>query len=123
GERRPKTARAARTNRPLELPAALRGKGQTPEGRRRRDLCRHYGQRLGAERLADEATRAPAQPHLVDARAGAHPRCAGGAAAASSHLATYVAGAARVAGRAWLERSGTKQWRDARAGAARRRSR
>jgi hypothetical protein len=58
GERRPQTARAARTNSPLELPAALRGKGQTPEGRRWRDLCRHYGSRLGPERLADEGTRA-----------------------------------------------------------------
>ena len=58
GERRPQTARAHRTNSPLELPATLRGKGQTPEGRRWRDLCRHYGSRLGPERLADEATRA-----------------------------------------------------------------
>ena len=58
GERRPQTARAHRTNSPLELPAALRGRGQTPEGRRWRDLCRHYGSRLGPERLADEATRA-----------------------------------------------------------------
>jgi hypothetical protein len=58
GERRPQTARAHRTNSPLELPAALRGKGQTPEGRRWRDLCRYYGGKLGAERLTDEATRA-----------------------------------------------------------------
>jgi hypothetical protein len=58
GERRPQTARAHRTNSPLELPAALRGKGQTSEGRRWRDLCHHYGGKLGAERLADEATRA-----------------------------------------------------------------
>ena len=58
GERRPQTARAHRTNSPLELPATLRGKGQTPEGRRWRDLCRHYAGKLGAERLADEATRA-----------------------------------------------------------------
>ena len=58
GERRPQTARAHRTNHPLELPAALRGKGQTPEGRRWRDFCRHWGGRLGPERLADEATRA-----------------------------------------------------------------
>jgi hypothetical protein len=58
GERRPQTARAHRTNSPLELPAALRGRGQSPEGRRWRDLCRHYGGKLGAERLADEATRA-----------------------------------------------------------------
>jgi hypothetical protein len=58
GERRPQTARARRTNFPLELPARLRGRGQTSEGRRWRDLCRHYGSRLGPERLADEATRA-----------------------------------------------------------------
>jgi hypothetical protein len=58
GQRRPQTARSRRTNSPLELPAALRGKGQSPEGRRWRDLCRFYGSRLGPERLADEATRA-----------------------------------------------------------------
>jgi hypothetical protein len=58
GERRPQTARAHRTNSPLELPATLRGKGQTPEGRRWRDLCHHYGGKLGPERLVDEATRA-----------------------------------------------------------------
>jgi hypothetical protein len=48
--------RAARTNQPLALPAGMRSR--SPEGRRWRDLCRHYGNRLGAERLADEATRA-----------------------------------------------------------------
>jgi len=58
GERRPQAPRAARTNRPLELPVALRGKGQTSEGRRWRDLCRFYGNKLAAERLADEGTRA-----------------------------------------------------------------
>jgi hypothetical protein len=58
GERRPQTARAARTNHPLEPPAALRGRGQSAEFRRWRDLCHHFGQRLGPKRLADEATRA-----------------------------------------------------------------
>ena len=58
GQQRPQTARSRRTNSPLELPEALRGKGQTSEGRRWRDLCRFYGSRLGPERLADEATRA-----------------------------------------------------------------
>jgi hypothetical protein len=58
GQRRPQTARAKRTNSPLELPEALRGRGQSPEGRRWRDLCRFYGNKLGAERLADEGTRA-----------------------------------------------------------------
>jgi hypothetical protein len=58
GERRPQTARAHRTNSPLEPPAALRGRGQSPEGRRWRDLCRHYGGKLGAESLADEGIRA-----------------------------------------------------------------
>jgi hypothetical protein len=58
GEKRPQTGRAKRTNFPLEPPAALRGKGNTPAGRRWRDLCRFYGNRLGAERLKDEATRA-----------------------------------------------------------------
>jgi hypothetical protein len=58
GEKRPQTARARRTNYPLEPPAALRGKGQSPEFRRWRDLCRFYGQRLGAERLKDEGARA-----------------------------------------------------------------
>src|SRR5262249_27446783 len=56
--RRPQTARAARTNSPLEPPEHLRGKGHTAAGRRWRDLCRFYGNRLGASRLADEATRA-----------------------------------------------------------------
>ena len=58
GERRPHTAYAWRTNHPLELPAALRGKGHTPIGRRWRDLCRHWGNKLGPERLRDEGTRA-----------------------------------------------------------------
>jgi hypothetical protein len=58
GERRPQTARAARTNSPLEPPEALRGKGHTPIGRRWRDLCCYYGNRLGAARLYDEGTRA-----------------------------------------------------------------
>jgi hypothetical protein len=58
GEKRPQTRRARRTNTPLELPAALRGKGNSPEGRRWRDLCRYYGNKLGTQRLADEATRA-----------------------------------------------------------------
>jgi hypothetical protein len=58
GEIRPLTARARRTNSPLDLPATLRGKGQTPEGRRWRDLCRHYGSKIGNERLADEGIRA-----------------------------------------------------------------
>jgi hypothetical protein len=59
GEKRPQTARARRTNFPLEPPAALRSKGQnSSEYRRWKDLCRHYGQRLGPQRLADEAVRA-----------------------------------------------------------------
>ena len=58
GEKRPQTARARRTNFPLEPPEALRGRGQSPEGRRWTDLCRAWGQRLGHERLADEGTRA-----------------------------------------------------------------
>jgi hypothetical protein len=58
GERRPQTAKARRTNSPLEPPAALRGKGQSAEYRRWNDLCRHYGTRLGSKRLADEGTRA-----------------------------------------------------------------
>jgi hypothetical protein len=48
--------RAARTNNPLVPPAGV--PARSPEGRRWRDLCRHYGSKLGAERLRDEATRA-----------------------------------------------------------------
>ena len=58
GERRPQTACAHRTNSPLELPATLRGKGETPEGRRWRDLVRHWGNKLGPQCLRDEGTRA-----------------------------------------------------------------
>jgi hypothetical protein len=58
GERRPQTARAARTNDPLALPEALRGRGQSPEGRRWRDLAAHFAARLGKERMQSEATRA-----------------------------------------------------------------
>jgi hypothetical protein len=47
--------RAARTNNPLALPAGMRSR--SPQGRRWRDLCHAWGQRLGPERLADEATR------------------------------------------------------------------
>jgi hypothetical protein len=43
----------------------LRGKGQSPEYRRWKDLCRHYEQRIGVKRLADEATRALLL-HLID---------------------------------------------------------
>jgi hypothetical protein len=42
GERRPQTARAGRTNDPFALPEALRGRGQSSEGRRWRDLARAY---------------------------------------------------------------------------------
>ena len=56
GERRPQTARAARTNDPLELPPGVRG--QSPEGRRWRDLAAHYSTRLGAERMNREDIRA-----------------------------------------------------------------
>jgi hypothetical protein len=48
--------RSARTNNPLMCPPGL--DPRSSRGRRWRDLCRHYGQRLGAERLVDEATRA-----------------------------------------------------------------
>lgn len=48
--------RAARTNNPLAPPAGL--DPRSPEGRRWRDLARYFGQRLGAERLRDEAQRA-----------------------------------------------------------------
>jgi hypothetical protein len=48
--------RAARTNNPLAVPKGVGAR--TPEGRRWRDLCRVWGQRLGPERLRDEATRA-----------------------------------------------------------------
>lgn len=55
GEKRPQTARAARTNDPLELPQGVRG--QSPEGRRWRDLAAHYSARLGAERMEREDVR------------------------------------------------------------------
>jgi hypothetical protein len=53
---RPAFVRAARTNNPLVPPAGV--PARSSQGRRWRDLCRHYGGRLGPERLADEATRA-----------------------------------------------------------------
>ena len=56
GERRPQTARARRSNAPLELPPGLRG--QSPEGRRWRDLAEHYSTRLGTERMNREDIRA-----------------------------------------------------------------
>jgi hypothetical protein len=58
GERRPQTARAARSNDPLALPEALRGRGQSPEGRRWRDLAAHYSAQLGSQRMKREEVRA-----------------------------------------------------------------
>jgi hypothetical protein len=51
---RPRVLRAKRTNHPLVPPRGL----SLTEGRRWRDLCRFYGVKLGAQRLADEAVRA-----------------------------------------------------------------
>ena len=48
--------RARRTNHPLVPPASLRPR--SPQARRWADLVRHWGPRLGAERLADESVRA-----------------------------------------------------------------
>jgi hypothetical protein len=58
GEHRPQTARAARTNDPLALPKTLRGRGQSPQGRRWRDLARAYSAQLGPERMQREDVRA-----------------------------------------------------------------
>ena len=56
GERRPQTGRAARTNHPLVLPPGLNG--QSPAGRRWRDLVEHYSVQLGPERMRNESIRA-----------------------------------------------------------------
>lgn len=56
GERRPQTARARRSNAPLELPSGIHG--QSPEGRRWRDLATHYSTQLGAEHMKREDVRA-----------------------------------------------------------------
>lgn len=55
GEKRPQTARAARTNDPLSLPPGVRG--QSPRGRRWRDLAAYYSTLLGAERMKQEEVR------------------------------------------------------------------
>jgi hypothetical protein len=55
GERRPQTARAARTNDPLRLPEGLHG--LSPQARRWRDLVNAYSAKLG-ERMKDEHVRA-----------------------------------------------------------------
>jgi hypothetical protein len=54
GERRPQTARAARTNDPLRLPEGLHG--LSPQARRWRDLINAYSAKLG-ERMKDEHVR------------------------------------------------------------------
>jgi hypothetical protein len=56
GERRPQTARAARTNDPLGLPDGLHG--QSPAARRWRDLATHYSVQLGVECMKREDIRA-----------------------------------------------------------------
>jgi len=55
GERRPQTARAARTNDPLRLPDGMRG--MSAQGRRWRDLVGFYAAQLG-ERIKQEQVRA-----------------------------------------------------------------
>lgn len=55
GERRPQTARAARTNDPLRLPDGIHGMSQ--QGRRWRDLVGFYASQLG-ERIRQEQVRA-----------------------------------------------------------------
>jgi hypothetical protein len=58
GEKRPHTAYSARTNSPLEPPDYLRRRDQAAQRRRWVDLCRFYGNKIGAARLKDEGVRA-----------------------------------------------------------------